>query len=59
VVVFKIVCVFLKFVSLFFPILFDVNKGGEEYAYVLFCFKEIAGQNNYHKLTPKFKESWT
>lgn len=46
--VFKIVCVFLnEFVSLFFPILFDVNKGGEEYAYVLFCFKEIAGPNKY------------
>ena len=43
------------FISLFFPILFDVNKGGEEYAYVLFCFKEIAGQNNYHKTHSKIQ----
>ena len=35
-----------EFVSLIFPILFDVNKGGEEYAYVLFCFKEIAGTHS-------------
>ena len=40
-------CFLNEFVSLFFPILFDVNKGGEEYAYVLFCFKEIAGPNKY------------
>ena len=42
------VLIFICIYFTLFPILFDVNKGGEEYAYVLFCFKEIAGPNNYH-----------